>query len=985
MHELFQNIRRRCSHANWSRASQLVRKGAVEPLRSDDSVAEYAVRARGGRDTANATLFFTEGDWSCECPSSEEVCTHVAAASIAWNRMVETRNAAIAEAKPGHIGYRLSRVEGRLAIKRVVVQGKREVPLNSLMAEAQQQDGIPQFIASPADRQIEALLGPANGAIPQNLMFKTLDALSAATDIQYAGRPAKIGAPAAGICVRVEECGLGFRMRLDQDPLINEVFHNGALRRGIKIIAVVPHSLGERMFNQLRTGKIYERDEIGTLVSEILPKLELQVPVHIDTTKLPKRALLRPRVSITTTNEPGDQLGLLADIVYGDPPRARVEGEGLALIGDAAAPVRDVPAEQKLARELHMTLELRPGEKRIFNEMKAINFATRLMHVPPEEVSIIGDAHQRFFDVGMLEPEINVTRTGDVEMFFGAMDRTGSKMGAGRGVDAAVLLRAWQSGASMVPLVDGGFARLPMDWLAKYGHRIRDFMAAREAMEADGRKAPKEMRYALSAALLKALDKPVPPKFDRLRTIIEDFEGIPHARLPKLGGNVKLRDYQRQGVDWLSFLRDAELGALLADDMGLGKTLQTICTIKGRTLVVAPTSVLHNWETELKRFRPNLKVNRYHGPDRELDAKADVTLTTYAILRLDEEKLSAEEWDMAVLDEAQSIKNATSQVAKAAFALNALFRVALTGTPVENRLEDLWSQFHFVNRGLLGGRQDFYERYVKPISSGDEEAGKRLRERVRPFVLRRMKAEVAKELPPRTEVVLKCELSKEERDVYDAVKATTQKEVVQKLASGASTLAVLEALLRLRQAACHPGLLPGQSKLAEGSSAKVTLLRETLEEAIAEDHKALVFSQWTSLLDLIENELNNAKIAYVRLDGTTKDRKSVVDTFQANDGPKVMLVSLKAGGTGLNLTSADHVFMVDPWWNPAVEDQAADRAHRIGQTRPVIVHRLVSEDTVEERILALQLKKRELAEAAIGSGKAVASEVTKEELLALLK
>ncbi|MBC7792166.1 MAG: helicase, partial [Clostridia bacterium] len=706
--------------------------------------------------------------------------------------MTEGRNAALAENKPGHIAYRLSRVEGRLAIKRVVVQGKREIPLDGLMGEAQQQDGIPQFIASQADRSIEALLGPANGAIPQNLMAKTLDALSTAADIQYGGRPMKVGTPAAGICVRVEECGLGFRMRLDQDPLINEVFQNGALRRGVKILAVTPHNLGERMFNQLRTGKIYERDEIGTLVSEILPKLERQIPVHLDTNKLPKRAMLRPRVLITTTEEDGDQLGLLADIVYGDPPRARVEGEGLALIGETTAPVRDLPAESKLARELAMTLELRPGEKRIFNEMKAITFATRLMHVPPEEVSILGDAHHRFFDVGILEPELNVTRNGDVDLWFEAVGRDGVKLGRGRGVDAAVLLRAWQNGASMVPLVDGGFARLPSDWLAKYGNRVRDFMAAREAMDSDGRKAPKEMRYALSASLLKALDKPVPPRFDRLRTIIEDFEGIPQTRLPKLGAGVKLRDYQRQGVNWLCFLRDAELGALLADDMGLGKTLQTLCVIKGRTIVVAPTSVLHNWRNELARFRPGLKVDLYHGPDRELNPKADVTLTTYAILRLDEEKLAAEEWDMAVLDEAQSIKNPTSQVAKAAFALNATFRVALTGTPVENRLEDLWAQFHFVNRGLLGGRQDFYERYVKPITQGDEEAGKRLRDRVRPFVLRRMKSEVAKELPPRTEMVLKCELNQVERDVYDAVKATTQKEVVQKIAAGASTLAVLE-------------------------------------------------------------------------------------------------------------------------------------------------------------------------------------------------
>jgi len=353
------------------------------------------------------------------------------------------------------------------------------------------------------------------------------------------------------------------------------------------------------------------------------------------------------------------------------------------------------------------------------------------------------------------------------------------------------------------------------------------------------------------------------------------------------------------------------------------------------------------------------------------------------VLRLDAEKLAAENWDMVVLDESQSIKNPTSQVTRAAFGLNARFKVALTGTPVENRLEDLWSQFHFVNPGLLGGRQEFYDSYTKPINAGDVDAAARLRERIRPFILRRMKSEVAKELPPRTEVVLHSELTTEEREVYDTVRAATKAEVTKKLASGGGTLAVLEALLRLRQASCHPGLIPGQKKRKESSSSKLDLLRETLEEALAEGHKALVFSQWTSLLDLAGDQLDAAKIDYVRLDGSTADRGKVVNAFQDQKGPKVMLISLKAGGTGLNLTAADHVFLLDPWWNPAVEDQAADRAHRIGQTRPVLVHRLVAADTVEERIIALQARKRELAEVAVGKDTGGHS-ITKEELLALL-
>jgi SNF2 family DNA or RNA helicase len=433
-------------------------------------------------------------------------------------------------------------------------------------------------------------------------------------------------------------------------------------------------------------------------------------------------------------------------------------------------------------------------------------------------------------------------------------------------------------------------------------------------------------------------------------------------------------------VSWLVFLRDAGLGAMLGDDMGLGKTLQALCAIRGRTLVVCPTSVLANWAAEIRRFRPALGAQLYHGPKRALDPGADVTLTTYAILRLDEGVLAGERWDTVVLDEAQAIKNPDSQVARAAFRLQAGFRLTLTGTPVENRLDELWSQLHFTNRGLLGGRGDFDERYARPIGEGRADVASRLRSRIRPVVLRRMKQEVAPELPPRTDVILRCELSPGERDVYDAVRAATLQQVVARLSEGGGVLAALEALLRLRQAACHPALVPGQE--AETSS-KVSLLVENLETVAAEGHKALVFSQWTSLLDRIEPPLVASRLPFVRLDGSTRDREQVVRRFQEDPAVAAMLISLKAGGTGLNLTAADHVFIVDPWWNPAVEDQAADRAHRLGQDKPVMVYRLVAEDTVEERILELQARKREIAETALGTAGATAS-LTRDDLMALL-
>jgi SNF2 family DNA or RNA helicase len=414
--------------------------------------------------------------------------------------------------------------------------------------------------------------------------------------------------------------------------------------------------------------------------------------------------------------------------------------------------------------------------------------------------------------------------------------------------------------------------------------------------------------------------------------------------------------------------------------MGLGKTLQALATFGPRTLVVAPTSLLANWRDELARFRPELSVHTYHGADRELEEQATVTLTTYALLRRDAEALARVPWELAVLDEAQAIKNPDSQTARAAYGLRADRRIALTGTPVENRLEELWSEMHFLNPGLLGGRGEFDVRVAKPIAAGDAAAVERLRERLRPFVLRRRKREVAPELPPRTDVVLHCVLSEAERAVYDAVRAATAPEVLSRLARGGSVIEALEALLRLRQACCHPRLVPGQQLDA---SAKLELLTDRLETAAADGHKALVFSQWTGLLDLAEPRLRAAGLDFARLDGSTANRGEVVARFQAESGPPVFLISLRAGGVGLNLTAADHVFLLDPWWNPAVEDQAADRAHRIGQERPVLVHRLVAQDTVEERILALQESKRALAAAAIDGG--AGAELTRDDLLALLQ
>jgi hypothetical protein len=740
------------------------------------------------------------------------------------------------------------------------------------------------------------------------------------------------------------------------------VFENGAGIAKGELCALRAPEISEADLAALKRGRVVAFNEVADLVGRILPSLRERMPVDVPAELLPGAQAVAPRISLSAEVLNG-VLEVLPTIVYGDPPCARIDAGKLTYLG-GPVPLRDSDAEMRLSHTLKVRLGLDVGRRERLSGTRALELAERVRELG--SVHVAGTGLEGFRLRSALKPALDTS---------GASFSLSFRTEQGEQASAEAVLAAWQHGSPLVALSDGGFAPLPSDFLARHGQLVLDLVYARDRASGELAKAAQ----LDLARLCQALDQPPPPELSALRVLSEDFTGIPAAELPR-GLRAELRHYQRAGFDWLAFLSRSDLGALLADDMGLGKTLQTLCALKAPALVVCPASVLFNWAAEIARFRPDLKVSTYHGAGRALDTSADVTLTTYAIMRMDVAALTTRPWDTLILDEAQTIKNPDSQVARAAYELPARFRVALTGTPVENRLTDLWSLFHFLHRGFLGGRADFEERYAKPIGEGDRAAAARLRARIKPFVLRRLKREVAKELPPRTDLVLRVSLSDEERATYDSVRAATQKEVLEQLSGGGNVLAALEALLRLRQAACHRALLPGQK--ADNSS-KLELLLETLEEAVSEGHKALVFSQWTSLLDLVEPHLRALALNFTRLDGSTSDRGAVVKSFQEDEHVSVMLLSLKAGGTGLNLTAADHVFLLDPWWNPAAEDQAADRAHRIGQERPVFVHRLIAENTVEERILALQEKKRGLSAVAT-DGAALAASITREDLLALL-
>jgi len=480
---------------------------------------------------------------------------------------------------------------------------------------------------------------------------------------------------------------------------------------------------------------------------------------------------------------------------------------------------------------------------------------------------------------------------------------------------------------------------------------------------------------------------------------LRDFSGIEHMHPPQQF-HAALRDYQQQGLNWLQFLQQMELGGILADDMGLGKTVQTLAhlllqkqqgEIEYPNLVIAPTSLMVNWRSEAARFAPELKVTVLHGPKRQAlfkqIPKSDLVLTTYPLLSRDAEHLLSHQYNTLVLDEAQVIKNPRTRATQLVHQLQARHRLCLTGTPMENHLGELWSLMHFLNPGLLGDEKQFRRQYRNPIEKqGDQDRQQRLQKRIAPFMLRRTKQQVATELPQKNEIVRAVELEGDQRKLYETIRLAMHKKVhkeVEKKGINRSHIIILDALLKLRQVCCDPRLLKLESAKKEKRSAKLDMLMDFLPEMIEEGRRILLFSQFTSMLKLIEEALQKRKIDYVKLTGNTKDRGTPVERFQAGEVP-LFLISLKAGGTGLNLTAADTVIHYDPWWNPATENQATDRAYRIGQDKPVFVYKFIAANTVEEKIMEMQQRKQALADGLYGAEKVnLGATFSPEELQAL--
>lgn len=541
-------------------------------------------------------------------------------------------------------------------------------------------------------------------------------------------------------------------------------------------------------------------------------------------------------------------------------------------------------------------------------------------------------------------------------------------------------------------LPSGEIAVIPEKWFSQYGNLLHF------TEKVDGSLHLKKHHIGLISDF--ADSELASLTMDRKLQKLADFQEIEEVNVP-FNFKGQLRPYQKAGYNWFQFLRNYNFGGCLADDMGLGKTVQTLALLQkikeensasqtqGTSLIIMPTSLIYNWVKEAEKFAPDLKILEYTGTLRNKDASKfvnfDVVFTTYGITRVDIDIIKSIYFNYIILDESQNIKNPASKAYKAVKQLKSKYRLILSGTPVENTVNDLWTQMSFINPGLLGSQHYFQNDFVIPIEKKkDEEAARKLQALIKPFVLRRTKNQVATELPEKTVQLFYCKMSDEQAQFYEDIKSEYRNDLLQSLEDGTfpkSQIQMLQGLTKLRQIANHPAMI---DKDYEGESGKFENVIHALENVLTRGHKVLVFSQFVKQLDIYRQYLDKEDIRYAYLDGATQNRGAVVEEFQKNTEIKLFLISLKAGGVGLNLTEADYVFMLDPWWNPAVEQQAIDRTHRIGQTKKVFIYKFITKDTVEEKILALQNKKRFVAESLITTEESFVKSLTADDIRDIL-
>ena len=751
----------------------------------------------------------------------------------------------------------------------------------------------------------------------------------------------------------------------------------------------------------------------------------IQIP---DSWQVKQPELMSPAGLLKLNNAKWNEKGLTGNVLfaYGDTEFSLMDSKS-ALYDERENcwSKRDPQAESKLLQEL-TAFPIVDTSRNVYTEH---DFQINKKHL----LQVVDDLADRGWKIHLTGKPIKQAGEFSVSVESGQdwFDLSAKVSFDGETIPLPSLLQAVSKKENFIILSDGSSGRIPSEMIEKYT-RLAKF----GQIEGDKIRF-RPTQAILLDAMLDAKQLVVDKGFQDFRKKLRSFSGV-KPKSPPRGFKGKLRKYQSEGLGWLHFLREFNLGGCLADDMGLGKTIQVLALLESRrirkisspnsvasqkqsggskpakkrksedesllvaaaanlkrkpTVVIVPKSLIFNWIEEAAKFTPLLRILNYTGTDRQTKAKEigddggfDVLLTTYGTMRKDIADLSQVEFDYAILDESQAIKNSKAQCAKSSRLLRADYRLAMTGTPIENHLGELWSLFEFLNPGMLGGSTNFARLTNQKKNNVEEreETLSALSKAIAPFLLRRTKEQVLTDLPPKTEQTLYCDMLPAQKKAYKELKEYYRVKLAKKVETdgiGRSKIQVLEALLRLRQVACDPRLLDKKSK----PGAKLELLQQQMTEIVSEGHKVLVFSQFTSFLSLVKQQFDNQGISYEYLDGKTSNRAACVKRFQEDESVSAFLISIKAGGHGLNLTAADYVFLLDPWWNPAVEAQAIDRAHRMGQKNPVIAYRMICRDTVEEKIVALQSSKRELADKIVRADESLIRSLTADDLQILFE
>jgi len=831
----------------------------------------------------------------------------------------------------------------------------------------------------------------------------------------YSVRPAAISAATPSLKFRLERNGIRLALRctvaIDRGVFPLEEFQQTPyfLKSGNEFFILGREDA--TVLERLREGEFQVREEgLPRFMAAVLRPLAEKYAVDLSAVIRTERVNELPlgRVYVSELNENFLLIKpkwLYADheVEDGEEEETRIEGEGKVWV---IYRKKEVEAALKaVLRELHPKFSGQDNGYFYLNFKEALEkrwFLTFYRRMQEMDIPVLGMNKLRKFKYNTNTPVFEVIAGRGIDWF----DLTIRVSYGDQAVSLHELRKAILGKQDFILLADGSLGMVPKEWAEKYGLLLR---IGQEG--AGGLRVPALHWSVLAEAGLGAGDGALQRELEERR---ERWQGVDRTGEWPVPPAVRaqLRDYQLGGFRWMCLLDEMGWGGCLADDMGLGKTLQTLSFLRHIVqrypeethLVVCPTSLLYNWESEIKKFVPDLEYSVYYGPSRVLTLEAvrggRVVLTSYGVLRSDVEELAAVKWGYVILDESQAIKNIASQARKAVQRLQSRNRMALSGTPVQNSTFDLYAQMDFLNPGMLGSQEFFRTQFATPVDrNGDKEAAARLRKLVYPYVLRRTKEQVARDLPDRTEMILWCEMGEEQRRIYDRFKEMYRAALLDRIGEegmGKSSIYILEGLTKLRQICDHPALVkggvPGEGggealagvsggERVAGASAKLEELIREIEENTGH-HKALVFSQFTSMLQLIRAALEERGIPYLYLDGSmaAEERKRAVVQFQEEEDTRIFLISLKAGGVGLTLTAADYVYLVDPWWNPAVEQQAIDRSHRIGQDKKVFAYRMICRDTVEEKILQLQERKKSLASDLIADETGLVKQLTREDV-----